>query len=369
MTATGGNPGDSYNYSETGTLPRGLGLSSSGQLSGTPTQAGSYTFTVTATDTSSPGLLGRQSYTLIVGLQLSPGALLAGAWNLPPGVLGSSYTQGLTASGGSGSYTFTSPAGALPPGLQLVQAGTQAQLTGTLAQVGTYTFAVTATVTYTGIDPSTKTFTGRSNPGGDDGDTLNAKGSVISATQDLPALTLSVASTSGFAPSGGTLVVQTTTGTALVTCTGTAGNAFTGCSGGTGAVASDFLVSSLPGIGTAPVTLSPPVLPAGTVAVPYQPDMGKRTPEPPPYQITATGGTGRYTYQVSAGTLPPGIFLSPVTGELTDASGSRPGTPTQVGTFAFTVTATDSGGATAGRPYSITMIPTPPGRSTPQQIR
>ena len=34
----------------TGTLPTGLTLSSAGVLSGTPTAAGSYTFTVTATD-------------------------------------------------------------------------------------------------------------------------------------------------------------------------------------------------------------------------------------------------------------------------------------------------------------------------------
>src|SRR5207302_1565898 len=35
----------------TGTLPPGLSLSSSGALSGTPTTAGTYKFTVTATDT------------------------------------------------------------------------------------------------------------------------------------------------------------------------------------------------------------------------------------------------------------------------------------------------------------------------------
>jgi hypothetical protein len=52
ITASGGSP--SYSYAVTsGTLPTGLTLSSGGVLSGTPSVAGSYNFTITATDGNS----------------------------------------------------------------------------------------------------------------------------------------------------------------------------------------------------------------------------------------------------------------------------------------------------------------------------
>jgi len=72
ITATNGiGP---YTYAATsGTMPAGLNLSSGGVLSGTPTVAGVYTFTVTATD--SAGCAGSQEYsvtTTCTGLTFSP---------------------------------------------------------------------------------------------------------------------------------------------------------------------------------------------------------------------------------------------------------------------------------------------------------
>ncbi len=63
-----------------------------------------------------------------------------------------------------------------------------------------------------------------------------------------------------------------------------------------------------------------------------------------PYNLTlsVTGGTGPYTYAVTTGTLPPGINIS-VDGNLT-------GTPTAVGSWSFTITATDN--SPAPGPYS-----------------
>lgn len=50
--------------------------------------------------------------------------------------------------------------------------------------------------------------------------------------------------------------------------------------------------------------------------------------------FSATGGTGPYTYAVTAGALPTGLTLS--------SAGLLSGTPTVAGNFSFTVTATDS---------------------------
>jgi large repetitive protein len=66
ITATGGAA--PYTFSVTsGALPPGLSMSpSTGVISGTPT-AGSYTFTITATDSSQTPNTGSQNYTIQVG--------------------------------------------------------------------------------------------------------------------------------------------------------------------------------------------------------------------------------------------------------------------------------------------------------------
>jgi hypothetical protein len=65
LSAQGGTP--PYLFAVVGgSLPQGLSLSSSGLLSGTPLTVGEYTFTVLATDASTPALSGRKLYTLEV---------------------------------------------------------------------------------------------------------------------------------------------------------------------------------------------------------------------------------------------------------------------------------------------------------------
>jgi hypothetical protein len=65
ISATGGS--GHYSFARTsGSLPTGLSRSSTGRLSGTPTTAGTYSFTIEATDTSIAGLTGSRDYTLTV---------------------------------------------------------------------------------------------------------------------------------------------------------------------------------------------------------------------------------------------------------------------------------------------------------------
>ena len=65
ISASGGTTPYTYTVTPANSLPPGLMLSSSGVLSGTPTAAGSFSFTVSATDTL--GDNGSRAYTLIIG--------------------------------------------------------------------------------------------------------------------------------------------------------------------------------------------------------------------------------------------------------------------------------------------------------------
>jgi len=67
----------------------------------------------------------------------------------------------------------------------------------------------------------------------------------------------------------------------------------------------------------------------------------------PSQNFAASGGTGPYAFSV-AGTLPPGLTLSP--------TGVLSGTPTAPGTFNFSVAASDSTGCASARNFSITVI-------------
>ena len=89
----------------------------------------------------------------------------------------------------------------------------------------------------------------------------------------------------------------------------------------------------------APTTLPPPLTPTPSVGTQYY------------QQITAGGGTAPYTYTLSSGTPPAGLFLTP--------GGLLGGTPTAAGPSTFTITACDStllnGPACGSQAYTLTI--------------
>jgi uncharacterized protein (TIGR03437 family) len=136
LTATGGSA--PYSWMLTGgSLPTGLSLSASGQLSGTPSTPGSFTFTLQVTDAA--GATASASYTIVIGAL--PLALLTGN-SLPNDIVGSPYPlQIFSASGGVPPYTFTISSGALPPGLSFMNG----EISGTPTTPGTYPITLTVT--------------------------------------------------------------------------------------------------------------------------------------------------------------------------------------------------------------------------------
>lgn len=79
--------------------------------------------------------------------------------------------------------------------------------------------------------------------------------------------------------------------------------------------------------------------------------------------VSATGGSGNYTWSIVAGTLPAGLVLAPTGTPDTTISG----TMTAPATTSFTVQVTDSSSNTATMAYTLTVTaaPSPPPPPTP----
>ncbi|MGH9838558.1 MAG: putative Ig domain-containing protein [Blastocatellia bacterium] len=121
-----------------GALPPGLTLAQNGLLSGTPMTPGAYHFTVSATNLSS---LCSASHAYNITITPSCPTLTLGPPALPSGTVGAAYLQPLSATGGTGLYSFRVSAGALPAGLVVGDGA----LVGTPTQVGLFNFTVRAT--------------------------------------------------------------------------------------------------------------------------------------------------------------------------------------------------------------------------------
>src|ERR1035437_9351251 len=330
-------------WSYAGSFPPGLsmttGSSYAATISGTPTTAGSYTFTVQASIGTNPNaapILVKQAYTVLIAappVSISPSSL-------PNGTYGTTYSQVLTASGGygAGTYTFSmdpTSAGSLPPGLTITTTGT---ITGTPVTLGIFIFSVRVTSQTPGAAAVSVS----------QGYTITIAGPPLAiGTTSLPAGTVGVLYSQALAATGGSLPYtwQLTGGSLPGRVTlGSSGNLY-----GTPTAAGSFTFqvkvsdsqqASATGSFTIRITpaalvITTSLLPAGTVGTSYT------------ATLAATGGTPPYTWSVASGAFPGGLLIS--------SAGVISGTPTASGTFSVTLQATDSAQATATEAYSVTV--------------
>ncbi|WP_325130215.1 putative Ig domain-containing protein [Arenimonas sp.] len=300
-------------------------------VSGTPTEAGTFTLNVSATDSSTgngPFTVG-QAFSLSIGaptLTLSPAA---GSLNAPYAV---AYSQAFSAGGGTGPYSYA-VTGALPAGISLVGD----TLAGTPVAPGSYLITITATDTGS-------TGTGAPFTIAQDYTLVVPAPVIVVDPTTLPAPTAGAAysqtitATGGVAPYGfavtaGSLpngLVLSAGGTLSGTATEVGAFNFTvtatDANGQTGSRAYSFNVA-------APVLTMTPA--SGTLNAPYAVAFSQA--------FTAGGSPGPYSY-VLTGTLPAGMSFS---------SGTLSGTPTVPGSYPVTVTATDTGLTGVGAPFSI----------------
>jgi formylglycine-generating enzyme required for sulfatase activity len=151
-TMPGGTVGTAYNQTlaatgdtpitwslDGGTLPTGINLFGSGVISGTPTVANTYTFTVKATNVA-----GNDTKQLTITIEPSGGGGTAPTITtvspLPGGTVGTAYSQTLLATG-TAPITWSLDSGDLPTGLDIVGSA----IAGTPSAANTFTFIVKAT--------------------------------------------------------------------------------------------------------------------------------------------------------------------------------------------------------------------------------
>ncbi len=239
LAASGGT--GSYRWSvSVGNLPPGLTLSSNGSIAGTPTAAGTYSFTALVSDSLS---LAVRSLSLTVLAE----PLSMATSSLPSGLQQVAYGATLSAHGGGAPYTWSVAGGFLPAGLTLD--GASGTITGTPAAQGSYSVDVQVKDTF---------------------------GSTVKRTFAIVVAALSA------------------------------------------------------------VSISTTALPAATSGTDYS------------AALAATGGAAPYTWSLASGSLPPGLILGAVTGDIS-------GDPSAEGTYDFTVRVADGASQTDSKAMEIAV--------------
>jgi uncharacterized protein YhjY with autotransporter beta-barrel domain len=331
FSASGGS--GPYTYSQTGTLPTGLSFNAgTATLSGTPTQAGTFPFTITATD-SSTGIAatGSRNYTLTVAAPTL--TLSANSVNLERGV--PAPTIQFAAGGGTAPYTYAVTTNSLPAGLNL--SASSGAVTGTPTVAGNYSYTVMAT------DSNGFTVTLSMSGGiGRGAPIANASSAAVAyntGSSSATTIAAAIGASGGTAASltvaagasHGTVSVLSATSFSYTPTTGYAGTdsfTYTATNAvGTSNTASVSITVSPPALSLSP---SGPALSGATVGVAYL------------QTFAGSGGVPTYTYSVIAGALPNGLTLT---------GGTLSGVPTQSGNFSFTLKAQD-GSTGAGAPFN-----------------
>jgi hypothetical protein len=317
-----------YKFAISGSTPTGTSFSN-GVLSGVASAPGSFSFTVTATDSQTPPATASQGYAITV----TSGPIVISA-NLPAAQVGQPYSGQFSATGGAGGYSFS---GSGSNGLSVSSSG---GVSGTPTAVGTASLSVTVT------DSSGTKASGSFSV------VINGPGLFV-ATTSLSDGALTVPYSATLGASGGT-TPYSWSATGLPN--GLSVSASLGTISGTptqqGVFSVNVAVTDHDGktatatlsltVGPAPVTITTTGITPPALGVTFSLTFG------------ATGGTPPYTWTATG--LPGGVTMDP--------NGTLSGAPASIGTFPITVTVVDSKGQKTIQNLNLVVtLPPAPGTS------
>jgi large repetitive protein len=322
LSSTGGIAPYTYTISA-GALPVGLSLSSTGIISGTPTAAGTFNFSILSSDISAFNAIRAYSVTVAQVITISPSTL-------PNPVVGSAYSQSLSSAGGVSPYTYSLTAGALPPGISLSTTGV---LSGSATTPGNFSFTVKSTDA--SLDSKSQSYT-----------LVVAAPTITISPTSMSAAILGTAYSQSLVSSGGTAPYSFTLSAGALPTGLSLSSSGTLSGTPTSVGAFNFTVKSTDALlfeGTQSytltvsqvITISPATLPDAVVGSAYS------------QSLSSIGGVPPYAYLITAGTLPVGISLS--------TAGVLSGSATTAGSYSFTVKSTDAALGSKSQAYSINV--------------
>lgn len=310
-----------------GSFPSGLSLSSSGNLSGTPSSAGTYTFTIQVTDDNKRTTEKQYTIEIVNPVTIS-------TTTLNDGVIGETYNQTISASGGYGDLTWEVYSGLLPAGLLLDSQN--GALSGTPIEETYDTFVIAVydqegRIAYQDLtiriaDTLQIVTTELPNASRDAqySEAIQVRGGIEPFTFEF----------SGQLPDG--LSLNRTTGVVSGVPTSSQFKNFT-------VTVTD---SASPTKQTYTQLLSLRVTSQLTIITSAILPNAKKEVEIDPVLLSANGGPSPYQWDLIAGFMPEGIELDSETGTIS-------GSPSFKGDYAFTIQATDNSGNTAVKEFVL----------------
>lgn len=322
---TSGNSGTTTYTLDSGSLPPGLTLSSSGTLSGTPTEPGTYVFNLKATDASFASALFSQAITI------GSGQLGFASSTLPSLTINTQYFSTFTGINGTAPYTFTLVGGSLPPGINLA---TNGNLTGSASSTGSYPVTIRITDATGATATLATTLTVNS------GSALSISTTALPSGKPAEAYSAMLVAMGGRAPYNFQLAPGSTLPAGL---TLSSAGLISGMPSIEGSTTFTIVVTDANGdtsqrpltlgISSNTLTISSGQFANGIVGSAYV------------SSLNASGGTPAYSFQLLSGTLPPGLTFS--------SAGVLSGTPTMTGSFPIVIRLTDSSGAIFQKSFQI----------------